>query len=158
MQDGDLLFFSGKSIWSRIIKARSNSKFSHVGMMFWFNGEQWVIEALEGKGVRLVPRSIWKHWKGKTTAMTLTLTGSQREKMIRYALHHVGCEYASRRQFVRSFSLVWSKLANWLKLRADTDRSRFFCSELCLAAIRNAGLLIHKQPARTSPEIGRAHV
>ena len=55
LQTGDIVLYSGTRLWSRVIRAFSKSKWSHVGIIIRYGKsfEPWVVEALEGKGVRL---------------------------------------------------------------------------------------------------------
>lgn len=152
---GDLIFFAGRSAWSNLIRLRSLSTFSHVGMIYEYRGQNWVIESLEGKGVRLVPLSVWSDWArrgmGRYAIFKLQATDEQRQMAVEFCLSRVGFEYASPRQFVRSFGWLTRKVSRWLGLPEDENAKRYFCSELIAAALKYAGLKIPKPPVRMTP-------
>lgn len=56
-KDGDLLLCSGNHWISAIIKDGSSSQFSHVGLIYMWNGMPMLIEAVETDGVRIIPLS-----------------------------------------------------------------------------------------------------
>lgn len=154
---GDLLFFSGQRWWSRLIRLRTSSKWSHVGMVAWVPrdnepGTPQVIEALEGKGVRVASIHWWRKWHGLVAVGYVNLPEEIRLQAVDFAAHQRGSLYASPRQFVRSFSLLWSRLAGLFGLHADSDARRWFCSELVSAAFRHTGHVnTPKEPARMTP-------
>lgn len=57
IQSGDLLAWSGHSLFSRLIKLFTESSFTHVGIAYRTGNRLFVIEAMEGRGVRLFPLS-----------------------------------------------------------------------------------------------------
>jgi hypothetical protein len=154
---GDLLLFSGERWWSRIIRLRSQSKWSHVGIVVWVprkgeDGHPQIVEALEGHGVRVANIHWWRKWRGTVAVGYVNLPEPARFKMADFASRQRGRLYASPRQFVRSFSLLWSRIAPLLGIRADNDVRRWFCSELAAAAFRFTGYVTTpKEPARMTP-------
>jgi hypothetical protein len=57
IQDGDIIFQTSQSIQSEAFRIATNSKFSHCGIVFDFNGELMVYEAVQP--VRLTPIDEW---------------------------------------------------------------------------------------------------
>lgn len=57
IQAGDLLFCSGRHIVSELIKKVSDSMFSHVALLGYWNDRVVVLESVEDDGVRAVPLS-----------------------------------------------------------------------------------------------------
>ncbi|MDQ0217640.1 hypothetical protein ELQ35_06115 [Peribacillus cavernae] len=55
--EGDMLFCSGNYLVSELIKKASGSLFSHVALLFYWNGHVFVLESVEDDGVRAVPLS-----------------------------------------------------------------------------------------------------
>lgn len=55
IESGDLLAWSGHSFFSRMIKLFTESSITHVGIAYKVNTELFVIESIEGTGVRLFP-------------------------------------------------------------------------------------------------------
>jgi hypothetical protein len=57
IQSGDLLAWSGRTFFSRLIKIFTSSNITHVGIAWRVGMHLFVIESIEGKGVRLFPLS-----------------------------------------------------------------------------------------------------
>lgn len=137
IKNGDLLAFRGTALFSRLIKAWTHSRTSHVGIACWMHGRLTVIEAMEGVGVRVYPMSMRL---GKVDWYELLPEYRvDRRKSVEYALDQWGKRYASPWQFVRS----WGKLTAWAASRRgldpDTNEDRFFCSELVMCALQAGG-------------------
>lgn len=156
LQTGDIVLYSGTRLWSRIIRWFSRSKWSHVGIVLQYGKthEPWIVEALEGKGVRFVPFKCWEKWGGYIGHGRRSDHFADANKMVLVALwceKRVGQEYASPRQFIRSFAFGWSRLRKIFGLKVDTDSERFFCSELIASALFYNGLEIPKHAAKMTP-------
>ena len=54
---GDILLCSGRYLVSELIKKVSDSVFSHVALLFYWNERVLVLESVEDDGVRIVPLS-----------------------------------------------------------------------------------------------------
>lgn len=150
----DVVAFSGRRVWSRLIELRSWSRYSHVGIVCELDGDEWVIEALEGKGVRFVPLRVWYQWGGDVTAFRFdpAIFGSQeRQAVIDFAKARIGCDYCSPWQFLRSFGFATRWLLRLLKVRVDLEAERWFCSELVAAAIEAHGPCGTYEPAEMTP-------
>lgn len=59
IQDGDILLCSGNYPLSQLIKKVTNSQYSHVAFVLWFNDRLMVLESVESVGVRMVPLSFY---------------------------------------------------------------------------------------------------
>ena len=57
IQDGDMIFQTSQSSQSEAVGIATNSKFSHCGIIFIFNGECFVYEAVQP--VKLTPLNDW---------------------------------------------------------------------------------------------------
>jgi hypothetical protein len=57
IKTGDILFCSGRYIVSEMIKKISNSLFSHVALLIYWNEHVLVLESVEDDGIRVVPLS-----------------------------------------------------------------------------------------------------
>lgn len=148
----DIYAFEGRALFSRLIQFRTLSRISHVGLACEHDGEQYVLESLEGKGVRLVPFRVWVSWGGPITAYRVEgVTDEQRQIAIDVAMRRLGCEYASPKQFVRSFGMVTRALCRRLKVRRDLESQRFFCSEFVAYCLKRAGLHFKGLPVEMSP-------
>lgn len=150
----DIVAFSGTRVWSRIIRLRSHSSYSHVGIVCEMDGDEWVIEALEGKGVRAVPLRVWFGWSGKITTFSFdpdVIGDVDRQQIIDFAKSRIGQEYASPWQFVRSFGFITRWLCRLIGIRCDLETDRWFCSELVAAAIASLGHWHRAEPAEMTP-------
>jgi len=155
LQTGDIVLYSGTRLWSRIIRAFSKSKWSHVGIVLRYGqtSEPWVVEALEGKGVRFVPFRCWLAWGGEIGHGRAShfVDANKMVSVAEWCETQIGKEYSSPRQFVRSFGLVWSRLRKVFGIKVDTDSNRFTCSELLATACFWTGLAIPKHAAKMTP-------
>ena len=154
IRNGDILAFRGNRCFSWLIKFRTLSRVSHVGIAIWFNNRLCCLEAMEGSGVRLFPVSKfiddgdWVDW------YELYDESVSREQMVKYGLTCWGKRYASIWQFIRSWSIVCRRYFDKSLAAPDTNQERFFCSEFVMAALKEGGYSgegYERPPARTSP-------
>ena len=148
----DIVAYSGTNTLSRLIKLRTLSRYSHVGMAFWANGEHWIVESMEGKGCRIVPLRLWHTWGGKVSGFSFNeelFSEADREAMLQFCLRQVGQEYASPKQLIRAFMFG----ARWLadKLHWPIDEEGWTCSELMVAAMQSVGKFNELVAAESSP-------
>lgn len=153
---GDLIFFSGRKPFSWMIRIRSFSRWSHVGIVVYPQVigepiEPQIIESLEGHGVRVVSANVWRAWHGRVALGPIVLTNKLREELAAYAASKRGCRYASPWQFVRSFALLTSRIADLFRSPEDRDRTRYFCSELAAEAMQHIGMQLPKSPPKMKP-------
>ncbi len=52
LHEGDVLLFKGRHFFSYFIKRASHSKYSHVGLASWHNGDKGIWEIMEFRGFR----------------------------------------------------------------------------------------------------------
>lgn len=148
----DIVAFSGNGWLSRLIKLRTLSRYSHIGMAFWMEGEHWVVESMEGKGVRIVPLRLWHTWGGKVSGFTLNpelFTQADKEAMLRFCLSKVGQPYASPKQIIRAFMFGMRWLGDKLGMRVDEEG--WTCSELMVEAMQSVGKFTEIVAAEASP-------
>lgn len=153
---GDLIFFAGRKPFSWLIRIRSLSRWSHVGIVVCPQVigepiEPQIIESLEGVGVRTVSSNVWRKWHGHVAIGRIVLPPKLREHLADYAASKRGCRYASPWQFVRSFALLTSRILDLFRTPADEDRSRYFCSELAAEAMQSVGCRLPKLPPKMKP-------
>lgn len=163
IQTGDVFAFRGTALHSRIIQLWTRSVYSHVGIALWVKADSLerlcILEALEGVGVRLHPLDICLQQCSRDGVVvdwyTVTDPTIQRDKIAAYALAQWGKRYASALQFARSFGWFGSLVRRWLGLPANREPERFFCSQLCAAALLHAGYQADAadatEPALTDP-------
>lgn len=163
ISDGDLCFFGGVKPHSRIIKMRSLSRFSHVGLFFWavhaLERRLYVVESVEPYGVRIYP---FAKYLAECEADGCAVDWYQLlprhidvSHAVRHCLDRVGNRYADPRQFIRSFLWTGDMIRRLFGLPVDTNRGRYFCSELIAEAYMAAGFKatngIPSHPAQTTP-------
>jgi len=153
---GDLVFFSGRRAFSWLIRLRSGSIWSHVGMIVWEQNDQigmapQVVESLEGRGVQCVPLSCWRSERGRVALGRVDTLPAVRSFAADHAASKRGLRYASPWQFIRSFSVIWSRLRRLLRVPDDCDPQRYFCSELVAESLLFAGLHLPKPAACMYP-------
>lgn len=139
--NGDLLFFRGKLLHSRIIQRWSRSVYSHVGIAHWIKSDGVsrlaVVEAMEGKGIRLFPLRRYLEQGDDVDWYQVTDKSINRDKVVAWAMDRWGKQYARPRQFIRSFVTV--PLLNSLGIATKLDNDRWFCSQFSTEALMNGG-------------------
>ena len=154
IQNGAVLAFGyiRKSFFSQLISLVTRSRISHVGIVIRFYKRLCVIEALEGRGVRVFPISmLLKKGRKIVWYQTRIPVGLERFSICEYAMKHWGKRYASPWQFVRSFSLLTKRICDRLGIQVDTNEERFFCSEFVVDCLSESGLEINAVAAEMSP-------
>lgn len=158
MQNGDLVLCRGRSPLSRFIAWWTQSKFAHVGVVVFDKvGDlglmPHVIEARLGRIVSCRPLARVIEEDGPVDWYALTCPEIDRLAVATAARQFLGWPYASWFQFLRSFSVVTSRLLDRLGYPDDTDPERVFCSELVMEALRVGGLewSCDVDPARMTP-------
>jgi hypothetical protein len=131
IKDGDVLAFrlDRLSIFSQLISLVTRSRVTHVGFAVRYRNRLCVLEALEGKGVRLHPVSIIIATGRDVDWYQLQAADNKRMVVVARAFNHWGKRYASPLQFLRSWGVITSALCDWLRIPIDTNEQRFFCSE-----------------------------
>lgn len=153
---GDLVFFSGRAPYSWLIRLWSWSQWSHVGVVVYAANDDngitaQIVDSLEGTGVHCLSLMAWGRSRGRVAVGRVELSEDTRLEVARYVSSKRGCKYASPWQFVRSFSLLWSRLHRLFGLPDDQDPTRYFCSELVAEALLHAGLSLPKHPSDMTP-------
>lgn len=154
IQNGDVLAFGyvRRSFFSQLISLVTRSRISHVGIAIRFYNRLCVIEALEGRGVRVFPIStLLKQGRKIVWYQTRVPVGVKRFEICESALRHWGKRYASPWQFLRSFSLLTKRICDRLGIQVDTNEERFFCSEFVVDCLSGAGIQIDADAAEMSP-------
>tara|TARA_R100000656_G_scaffold66206_1_gene50268 strand:- start:116 stop:658 length:543 start_codon:yes stop_codon:yes gene_type:complete len=154
IRNGDVLAFRGKRWYSWLIKFRTLSRVSHVGVAIWFGDRLCCLEALEGSGVRLYPVSKYMECGDWVDWYELYDESISRKQLTDYALKSWGKRYASLWQFIRSWGIVCRRWFDKNLAPPDTNKDRFFCSEFVMSALREGGYSgegFERPPARTSP-------
>lgn len=130
LRDGDLVFRTGPSFTSNLVMAqRRGSRFSHVGLALWIDGQLQVLHAApaeagrDGGGVVLQPMSKFSDPEHAVDLAVFRPTALDEEgrRMLRtYALAQLG------KPFDDDFLV--------------SEDSRMYCTELAMKALRAAGI------------------
>ncbi len=143
LQTGDFIFFSGNHWMSNLIRFKSKSAWSHVGMVLRIEeiNRTFLIESIMENGVRVIPISaILKDYHGNNRpyngrigwARHTALTDIQKIQLREVALEHLTKQYDGK-EFLR---VAWRSVIGRQKLFPD---NKFTCSELiheCFKAIK----------------------
>ncbi len=160
IQTGDLLFFQGRALFSRVIRCWTGQPYSHVATVLRVtldgNGEvPCVFESMEHAGVRLLPlpeyiadraahreRVVWR---------PITDPALDRQKFVAHLRSTWGESYSSPLQFIWSFGVIARWIRGKLGLPVALDPRRPFCSWEVTEALNHAGWQSPKAPAETTP-------
>ena len=141
IEDGDLLAFRGRTWFSALIRWKTKARVTHVGLACRVHGRLSVLEALEGRGVRVWPMDKYLSKNADVDWYSLRAIehDMSREKCMRYALSKWGSAYAAKSQFLRSWGVVTKWVCDKLRVPKTVDLERFFCSQFVLATYRQGG-------------------
>lgn len=154
MQDGDVLLFKGQSWLSKIIKWRTQSDYSHAGIVVWWNGRLMVLEAI-GQGVLARPISYnLEHYTGDIEYFRpqQKIATEVRTSMAQFAQAQLGKKYATRRLVGFFFKLIFKRP---LQSQDSSEAAgRYFCSEYVadIYAKNGLDLDIERSSGYTSPD------
>jgi len=148
IKDGDILLYKGSGWFSALIKFFTKSKYSHAGIVCWWNNRLMVLEAV-GKGVIVTPLS--KNIKEYPGTVELffpnKISEAQRKKIISFAQIELGKEYSIWKLFLYMFTK---------KDKRDAYRkeNKLFCSHFVASTYNYAGYDIVKgtSDSYTTPE------
>jgi hypothetical protein len=144
LKTGDLIFFSGKHWLSDLIRWRSKSGFSHVGLVVRLPeiDKVFLIESIISHGVRLIPFSgIYgdyfgdkKDYGGRVIwARHNELSEIQAKELRDFALELLTRQYDSK-EYIRGF---WRMIVG--RIRIYPDR-KLTCSELVFECFKKVGI------------------
>lgn len=157
MKDGDVLMFKGKGLLSWLIKKKTNSEYSHAGIVAWWNDRLMVLEAV-GKGLKATPISYnltkyvggFDYYRPKKN-----IPQTKRKVMLTYAQEQLGKEYATKRLVKYFFKVMFNlKLTSSEKDDSAGVSGTYFCSHY-VAAIYNSidiDLAINISDKYTTPD------
>lgn len=147
VDNGDVLCFKGSGFVSAAIRAMTKSEYSHVGLVYLFEGRKYCLEAV-GTGVRLMLLSeLVKHYHGGIDYFEMRgVTREHRCQAISFGFQQLGKLY-DRAGLFRFFWYIMTKK----KREANLD-DVWFCSEIVAEAYGRQGVEICGSTASyTSP-------
>ena len=123
LKDGDIIFHTSKSGQSKMLQIATNSKLTHVGVIFHINGVPYVFEAIQPVTYRALNTFINAGENGNYTILRLRneLTLTQIKIMKSYAMKQMGKNY--------DVQFKW-------------DDDKMYCSELVYKIYESAGIQI----------------
>jgi uncharacterized protein YycO len=132
---GDVLLFRGRGLASQAIRFFTHSPYSHVGLVFPYQGRVYCVEAV-GVGVRLILMSeVMRRYHGGIDYYEVPRAApEQRNGAISFCFQQLGKLYDRP----GIFRLVVAVLLN--RKPAVREDQAWFCSELVAAAYRSQGL------------------
>lgn len=157
MKDGDVLMFKGTGWLSTLIKSKTNSVYSHAGIVAWWGDRLMVLEAV-GKGLEARPISYnlkkyeggFDYYKSKKD-----IPAETRQKMLTYAQLQLGKKYATMRM-VKFFFKVMLGFKFSQEEKDDTAgvSGEYFCSHYVAAIYNSVGidLQVNMSDKYTTPE------
>ena len=134
LQNGDVIFHTSKSSQSEFIQTATNSKISHVGIVYIKKGKVYVFEAVEP--VKLTPLAEFiNRGENKNYIVyrsTIKLSENNLNKMYEYCLDQKGKHYDIKFQW---------------------DDSKIYCSELVWDAYNSIGIQLSQPKTFSDFEI-----
>jgi len=129
LQDGDIIFHTSTSSQSKAIQAATNSRYSHMGLIYQKDNKRYVFEAIQP--VKLTPLQDWiKRGKGQHYVVKRLknseriLTSAVIEKMKEEGRKYLGKSYDSYFEWsderIYCSELVWKIYKNVLDIELGT--------------------------------------
>lgn len=150
---GDLLFFSGDHWLSSMIRWRSKSAWSHIGMVIRIEelNRVFLVESTLENGVRLLPMSFilrdydghYKPYSGRvawTRNCEIENDDLRTQKLKEFCLDNLTKQY-DRREYWR---ILWRTLVSSRKIFSD---DKYTCAEYIYEAYKYAGLRLPREKA-----------
>lgn len=131
LQPGDIIFSKSNNIFSRLIRTRTMSQWSHCGIVIGRKaGTIKCVSARLRGGVKV---DSLKDWASTVQVLRLeNVTELQKDKMIDFCLRQVGKKYDV------------CGILDFLTFQNLQSNSRWFCSELVNSAMLYAGIDLFK--------------
>ncbi|HLL52057.1 MAG TPA: hypothetical protein VK447_00840 [Myxococcaceae bacterium] len=142
IRTGDLLLFRGTALFSKTIRLVTNSEYSHAGFAVWWDTRLLCFQAVEERGVEVVPlSSAVGTYDGRVDLFRLKEEAMARvntEKLITNGIEMLGRKYA-KSSLVR---LAWRIITGKLRGHRDDKAApaEAFCSQYVSYCYRMSGL------------------
>ena len=158
---GDIIAFSGKSLFSKLIKLKTHSDISHVGIIIIENGEPIICESttladLPDHYTGKIIKGVQKHllsdrvnsYNGKVYHVPLQVPLKNKEAMLEWldTIHSKEVKYDLKQAL---YSGLYIK--DFFGSKENLDK--LFCSELCCKALQIDGCMPSSiNPSAINPE------
>lgn len=156
IKDGDVFTFAGDWMTSRLIRAWTGQKVSHVGFALWLRfgieteNRLCVLESMEPGGIRVMPLALVMADCQATYHQSLDTEQVNAHEAIGWALTKWGGKYASWLQFVSLMSPAVRRFRERVGLPVQAGGG-YHCSGLVTAALAFGGYRPEKDPSLTTP-------
>ena len=122
-KDGDIIFHTSKSSQSDMLEKVTSSNLTHVGIIFYNDGEPFVIEGVQPVKITPLNDFISRGVAGKYKVVRYNrkFTDSQKDRMYEYARNQIGKDY--------DMKFEWSD-------------DKMYCSELVFKTYFNGGITL----------------
>jgi hypothetical protein len=144
IKNGDVIMYTGKKIFARLISWLTRSPYSHAGIAVWWNERLMVMEAVM-RGVRIAPlsRNIYQH-KGNVEwfSSKKEISEEDRLKMVIFAQEELGKSYARWKAMLFGLKVLFKRdLSKKDELRME---NKLFCSQYVAQIYNSIGLDLKK--------------
>ena len=144
IKNGDVIMYTGKKIFARLISWLTRSPYSHAGIAVWWNERLMVMEAVM-RGVTIAPlsRNICQH-HGNVEWFTSKqeISDEDRLRMVIFAQEELGKSYARWKAVLFGLKILLNRNLN----RKDQLRmeNKLFCSQYVAQIYNSIGLDLKK--------------
>lgn len=151
LKSGDLLFFSGDHWLSSLIRGRSRSAWSHMGIVVRLEemNRVFLVESVLGNGVRMVPMSnVFNDYEGNQKPYVGRVAWARHQSLstdtIKTRIIKEFCLDNLTKQYDNweYFRIAWRTLLGSKELFHD---DKFTCSEFVYEAFKFAGITLPKE-------------
>jgi hypothetical protein len=144
IKNGDVILYTGKKIFARLISWLTRSPYSHAGIAVWWNERLMVMDAVM-RGVTIAPlsRNIFQH-KGNVEWFSCRkeITEEDRLRMVIFAQEELGKSYARWKAVVFGLKMLFKKdLSKKDELRME---NKLFCSQYVAQTYNSIGFDLKK--------------
>jgi hypothetical protein len=144
IKNGDVIMYTGKKIFARLISWLTRSPYSHAGIVVWWNERLMVMEAVM-RGVTIAPlsRNIYQH-HGNVEWFTCKkeISEEDRLKMVIFAQEELGKSYARWKAILFGLKILLDRnLGRKDQLRME---NKLFCSQYVAQIYNSIGLDLKK--------------
>jgi uncharacterized protein YycO len=147
VKEGDLICFSGHGAVSALIRLLTKSRYSHVGLLFMYEGRRYCLESVGAGGRVALLSHVVEHYEGGIEYHELDgPDDTQRHRAVGFAFRQLGKPYDKRGIFKFLKRILFGTREK--VVRDDL----WFCSELVAEAYRASGFpLVDEVPQYVSP-------
>ena len=144
IKNGDVIMYTGKKIFARLISWLTRSPYSHAGIAVWWNERLMVMEAVM-RGVTIAPLScnIFQHHRNvEWFTCKKEISEEDRLRMVIFAQEELGKSYARWKAVLFGLRVLFKRdLSKKDELRME---NKLFCSQYVAQIYNSIGLDLKK--------------